>query len=96
MKVLPVEAGQTVTPGGKLFGMEGTNKVTLEVASIPPINLEHRLSYLIRYPHGCIEQTVSSVFPQLFLKNITELTVEEQVKIENNIKTAIKRLSKFR
>jgi len=95
VKVLPVEAGQAVTPGGKLFGMEGTNKVTLEVASIPPINLEHRLSYLIRYPHGCIEQTVSSVFPQLFLKNITELTVEEQVKIENNIKTAIKRLSKF-
>ena len=43
------------------------NTVTLEVSALPPINLERRLEYLIQYPHGCLEQTTSGVFPQLYL-----------------------------
>ncbi len=95
VSVTPVEQGKTITATGKLFGMEGTNTVTLELASIPPINLERRLGYLIRYPHGCIEQTVSSVFPQLFLDDVTELSSEQKVKIENNIRVAIDKLKRF-
>jgi len=95
VKVIPVEAGQSISPREKLFGMEGTNEVTLELATIPPINLEQRIQYLIRYPHGCVEQTTSSAFPQLFLKNITELSTEQQVKVQNNVNEAIRKLSKF-
>ena len=71
---------------------EGTNKVTLEVSSMPNINLTKRLNYLIRYPHGCVEQTTSSVFPQLHLSTLLELNADEKKKIESNIKAGIERL----
>ena len=46
---------------------------TLEVSALPPINLDGRLEYLIHYPHGCLEQTTSSVFPQLYLPALIKL-----------------------
>lgn len=92
---LAVEAGTSGDTGVKLFGMEGTNEVTLEIATIPPINLERRLQYLIRYPHGCIEQTISSAFPQLFLGSVTELTDDQKVKIASNVKMAIDKVVRF-
>lgn len=95
VKLIPIKSGETQEATIELFGIDGSNEVSLELASIPPINLESRLRYLIRYPHGCIEQTVSSVFPQLYLDEVTELDNEQRVKIESNIQTAIKKLSKF-
>ncbi len=56
------------------IGMAGTNSGTVELSSIPPINLKKRLSYLMQYPHGCVEQTTSGVFPQLFLDKLSALT----------------------
>ena len=94
-RLVAIKAGEDTELPISLFGMDGTNRVSLELASIPPINLERRLQYLIRYPHGCVEQTVSSVFPQLYLDEVTELTNEERIKIESNIQTAIEKLSRF-
>ncbi|WP_433991494.1 hypothetical protein U8527_01235 [Kordia algicida OT-1] len=54
-----------------------------------------RMEYLIRYPHGCIEQTTSSVFPQLYLKDIFDLTDEKKKQIDINIEKGIKRLAHF-
>ncbi|NVN93770.1 MAG: hypothetical protein HXX18_00660 [Bacteroidetes bacterium] len=79
----------------QLVGMLGTNKAVLEVSSVPPLNLEKRLNYLIEYPHGCIEQTTSSVFPQLYLSDLLELTTNQKVRTEQNIKSAIQRLKSF-
>lgn len=53
-----------------LFGTEGTNTAFIEISSIPSINLEKKLDFLMNYPHGCSEQTTSAVFPQLYLKNV--------------------------
>ncbi|MCV9388437.1 alpha-2-macroglobulin family protein [Reichenbachiella ulvae] len=77
------------------LGMIGTNEAKLEISSLPPINLEQRLKYLIRYPHGCIEQTTSSVFAQLYLGEITSLSENTKSEIERNIKAAIDRLRTF-
>lgn len=76
-------------------GMAGTNEFMLELSVIPPINLGKRLDYLLSYPHGCIEQTTSSVFPQLFLNDITELSDRELAEIQQNIKAGIERIEKF-
>ncbi len=78
-----------------LFGMEGTNNATIEVSSIPPVDFGRRLKYLLRYPHGCVEQTTSSAFPQLFLGNVLDLNESTKAEIEKNIKAAINRLSTF-
>jgi len=76
-------------------GMDGTNSGMLEVSAIPPINLTKRLNYLITYPHGCVEQTTSSVFPQLVLDRLSPLTQQRKMMVERNIKAAIARLKGF-
>ena len=57
------------------IGIPQNGKATIEISSIPSINLEKRLDYLIQYPYGCIEQTISSVFPQLVLNQLTDLMI---------------------
>lgn len=77
------------------IGINGTNKATLEVASIPPLNLSKRLDYLIEYPYGCVEQTTSAGFPQLYLNQLIDLTDRQKAETERNIKLTINRLGGF-
>ncbi len=44
----------------------------LIVSKSPLVEFADDLDYLIRYPYGCIEQTVSSVFPQLYFADIVK------------------------
>ncbi len=90
-----IEAGKTWNSPFTPAGMSGTNKGTIELSSIPPINLGQRLKYLIEYPHGCVEQTTSSVFPQLYLADIMELNSDFRIEIDKNIKRGIERLKLF-
>ncbi|UYQ92238.1 MG2 domain-containing protein [Chitinophaga horti] len=90
-----VEPGQNWSSAYSPVGMSGTNTGTLEVSSIPPLNLGKRLNYLIQYPHGCVEQTTSSVFPQLTLGSIIELSPNKQAEIDKNVKAGINRLKSF-
>ncbi|WP_321515546.1 MG2 domain-containing protein [Marinifilum fragile] len=97
-----VNVTDTLLTNGKTFemavdlpGMEGTNKAVLELSNIPPIDFGRRLEYLIDYPHGCIEQTTSSVFPQMYLNGVVELTADQKVRIEENIRAGLTRLLKF-
>lgn len=77
------------------FGVAGSNSVTLEFSTMPPMDFSRRLQYLVRYPHGCLEQTTSSVFPQLFLTDIFDLTFKKKQEIQSNIEKGIKRLGSF-
>lgn len=90
-----LEAGKNWTASITPVGLTGTNSAVLEVSSLPPVNLGQRLKYLIQYPYGCIEQTTSSVFPQLYLSNIKQLTDGEKSAIQKNIGAAIERLKSF-
>lgn len=90
-----VEPGQEWEMDYELFGTTGSNEGVLELSNMPPMNFGRRLKYLIRYPYGCVEQTTSSVFPQLYLEAVTELSDARKYKIETNIKRGIERLSLF-
>tara|TARA_B100001093_G_scaffold116413_1_gene108769 strand:+ start:1780 stop:7368 length:5589 start_codon:yes stop_codon:yes gene_type:complete len=90
-----LEKGKSWSIDYEKIGIYGTNSGTVEVSSIPPLDLSKRLKYLIRYPHGCIEQTTSSVFPQLFLSKVMDLNEKELDNLEKNIKAGIKRLKTF-
>ncbi len=92
---LVLNAGQSVTKTVSPFGVNGSNTSAVEVASVPPLNVNNRLNYLIRYPHGCIEQTTSSVFPQLYVDALMDLSAEKKAKIDENIKAGIERLKLF-
>jgi uncharacterized protein YfaS (alpha-2-macroglobulin family) len=76
-------------------GLYGTNEGILEVSNIPPINLGERMQYLIRYPHGCIEQTTSSGFPQLYVDKLLELNQKQRNEVPENIQATINRLKLF-
>ncbi len=90
-----LDPGQSLERNYTFPGMPGTNSAILEVSNIPPIDFGRRLKYLLRYPHGCIEQTTSAAFPQLYLGDITQMNDVLRVRTENNIKAAIKRLQSF-
>jgi alpha-2-macroglobulin len=90
-----------VRPGGswttetRPFGVPGTSRFTLEVSRIPPLELGRRLSYLVTYPHGCVEQTTSAAFPQLYLDRLLELAPERAKEVQENVSAAIDRLRTF-
>jgi uncharacterized protein YfaS (alpha-2-macroglobulin family) len=75
------------------FGIEGSNSAFLEVSSIPSINLEKRLEYLVDYPHGCSEQITSTAFPQLFINGIVKGDAVLKQTLSTNIKKAINMLA---
>ncbi len=90
-----LDAGKSWTQPIIPIGMTGTNHATVEVSTIPPLNLAKRLGYLIHYPYGCVEQTTSSVFPQLYLNKLLTLSAERKKEIDKNIKAGISRLKTF-
>ncbi len=77
------------------FGVSGSNESALEFSTLPPMDFTKRMEYLIRYPHGCVEQTTSSVFPQLFLSDVFDLTYNQKQEAQENIKNGITRLGRF-
>lgn len=77
------------------FGIAGSNTASIALSLFKPINLRSRLDYLIKYPHGCIEQTTSSVFPQLYLNQLSHLDKTEASQVQQNIIAAINRLQSF-
>lgn len=91
--LLPPNSTKTIS--WKTFGVSGSNKARLEVSSMPTINLNGRLQFLIQYPHGCVEQTTSSVFPQLFLNDVVDLDATRKELIQKNITAGIARLGSF-
>jgi alpha-2-macroglobulin len=90
-----IEPGKSWNQTISLPGMAGTNKAVIELSGMPPIDLSRHLEYLIAYPHGCIEQTTSSVFPQLFLDKIMDLSARRKIEIQDNIRAGLERLRLF-
>jgi len=90
-----IQPGENWTKEYLPFGTGGTNEGVLEISNMPSINLSKRMRYLIRYPYGCLEQTTSAIFPQLFLEEIVELSQGQKMKIDNHITKAITKLAKF-
>jgi len=91
--VLNANASKTID--FSTFGITESNSAEVEFSTLPLMDFTGRLQYLIRYPHGCVEQTTSSVFPQLFLDDIFDLTFDKKKQAEDNIKAAIKKLAHF-
>ncbi|RMF27094.1 MAG: alpha-2-macroglobulin, partial [Bacteroidetes bacterium] len=93
--VLDVPAGQTRTLEFRIPGVPGTNEAVLELSTLPPLNLHQRLKWLLGYPHGCIEQTVSKAFPQLFVGKLSPLSKEQSAEVERNVAAALEKLRNF-
>jgi alpha-2-macroglobulin len=79
----------------KTFGIKGTNKGSLEISTIPPLNLNQRLEYLIQYPHGCLEQTTSALFPQIALGSLIKLSPMQKRELDYNVNAGLRKMRNF-
>jgi alpha-2-macroglobulin len=87
-----IEAGQTWTGNLAAGNYTDMDNALIEVSSIPPMHLGKHLDYLIRYPHGCVEQTTSGAFPQLYVDLLTPLSDKQKGKVQKHITAAIEKL----
>ena len=76
-------------------GIKGTNRATLTISNFPYTNFGNRLKWLIHYPYGCIEQTTSSVFPQLYIKKFIKYPEAYSEEIDKHINAGLQRLRRF-
>jgi uncharacterized protein YfaS (alpha-2-macroglobulin family) len=45
---------------------------TLVISPLPAVQFRGKLTYLLHYPYGCVEQTTSSVFPLLYFGDLAK------------------------
>ena len=61
---------QTLKVAGSF--LPGTARASITLSRSPVAQYGRELSYLLGYPHGCIEQTISKAFPQLYFADLAK------------------------
>lgn len=108
MPVRPASPLQQITGAGSING--GSSKsITIGLESFIPSSVDYQLvvarspiiefaddlEYLVRYPHGCTEQTISAAFPQLYFSDLVENMYEDtraREDVQYNIEEALRQL----
>lgn len=90
-----VAPGETFEKSLSYFGQPGTNTTRLEVAGEQPVFIEQRLQELLQYPHGCLEQTVSTAYAQLYLPDLVRLNEADLRQLQQRMQMAIEKVSAF-
>jgi uncharacterized protein YfaS (alpha-2-macroglobulin family) len=90
-----LKPGEMWTEELESFGQKGTRDIILETSSLSNIGLQKRLSFLLTYPYGCLEQTVSTAFSQLYLEQWVKLTPYQNKLRQKHIQSAIQQINKF-
>ncbi len=93
--VQTIKKGEEITVSIPCIGMEGSNKAFVTIMKTPNLNIDSRVSRLIHYPYGCVEQTTSAAFPLLYLNKVVNLTDEEKDKSDKIINKAVSKLQTF-
>ena len=52
--------------------LPGTARASMTLSRSPVAQYGRELSFLLGYPHGCIEQTISKAFPQLYFADLAK------------------------
>ncbi|MCF6270875.1 MAG: MG2 domain-containing protein [Melioribacteraceae bacterium] len=63
--------------------LEETQNTSILISKFPTIKLAKHLRYLVGYPYGCLEQTTSKVFPQLYFEELAKLAAPKYYKTKN-------------
>ncbi len=67
-----VEGGKSATVSLSHDFVPASAKAKLVVSKSPIVAFTKSFDALVRYPHGCVEQTVSAAFPQLYLRELAQ------------------------
>jgi hypothetical protein len=66
--MIPAGTVTGIAPYNAWMGATGAGRLT--VSGMPRMEWAGALAYLLRYPYGCLEQTVSAVLPLLYLPDL--------------------------
>jgi hypothetical protein len=72
-----IEAGSGVTQKISDAYLPYGRRAFITLSQFPVVGLAPRLKNLVGYPHGCLEQTVSKAFPQIYLRDVAVLLAPE-------------------
>lgn len=67
----------------------------LIIAKSPAVQFAKNLAYLVQYPYGCVEQTTSTAFPQIYFGEIAKSLGDTKLQLLNpkkNVQEAIQKL----
>lgn len=90
-----VEAGKSADQAIEPYGMPGTQHMTMEVSTLQGFPVRMLADKLIAYPHGCLEQTISTLFPQCLLGSLVDLSSSQRSDIAFNIRAGLEKLRRF-
>jgi uncharacterized protein YfaS (alpha-2-macroglobulin family) len=98
ISVRPPSTLQKITGSGSIEGgsskkisidvsdfLSASSDYELVVSRSPVIELADHLRYLVQYPYGCTEQTISAAFPQLYYGDMADLM---QLNLDQNKRNA--------
>lgn len=72
----------------------GSEESELLLSNSPLVQFGQQLKDLVQYPHGCIEQTVSTAFPQIYLQDLCAVMNPSRYSNPSyNVQEAIKKLN---
>ncbi len=60
--------------------MPGSSDYQLVVSKSPALELGDQLKYLVQYPYGCTEQTISAAFPQLYYGELADASYGTKIR----------------
>lgn len=108
ISVRPPSTLQKITGSGSITGgssqkisiglsdfIPGSTDYNLVVSRSPALELGEHLRYLVQYPYGCTEQTVSAAFPQLYygdMADLMQLNKQNKLNANSNILEAIRKI----
>ena len=90
-----ISSGETKNLSVKSPGEMGTKTMSVELSTLPVIDLSSAMKFLLGYPHGCIEQITSKAFPQLFIADIMDCSDSEKETMKTNVLSVIDRYSGY-
>lgn len=61
------------------------NETQIQVSRFQALEFGDDLEYLLAYPHGCLEQTVSKAFPQIYFGELAAIVAPKQFKNSNSM-----------
>jgi uncharacterized protein YfaS (alpha-2-macroglobulin family) len=108
ISVRPPSTLQKLTGSGSIAGgatqnivmpandfISGSTSYELVVSRSPVAEIADQLRYLVQYPYGCTEQTVSAAFPQLYFADFSDLlnlNTNNKLNANTNVLEAIRKI----
>lgn len=80
-----IQAGKEIEISIPKNFLKGTQSTSITISKFPAIKFAKQLKYLVGYPHGCVEQTVSKLFPQLYFEDLAKVVAPELYRTNNPV-----------